>query len=297
MTVATPFVSIIVPVFKDWNSVRGCLNALESQSYGNDNFEILIVNNWPPSKKPHDLLLPSNCGLLEEARPGSYAARNAGLQRARGEIIGFTDADCRPNQDWIKNAVDRFLKDASIYRIGGAIQLYYIRSKPSVIEIYDTIYSLKQKEYVEELGAAATANMFTKSVVFNEIGHFNSDLMSGGDMEWGKRALKEGFNIVFGPDTIVLHPARFSFEELKTKVKRVSGGHFKLNKKQRSLTWFLWYFFKGLKPPFSDFYYIYNQKWIARFDKLKVCALRYYLQVLSRYESLKLKMGSEPERR
>ena len=43
---------------------------------------------------------------LEEAR-GPAAARNAGARGARGEVVAFTDADCRVDPDWLGQSSSR----------------------------------------------------------------------------------------------------------------------------------------------------------------------------------------------
>lgn len=45
---------------------------------------------------------------VREARPGSYAARNAGLHVARGDVYAFTDADCIPTPDWLTTGLATF---------------------------------------------------------------------------------------------------------------------------------------------------------------------------------------------
>jgi hypothetical protein len=217
-----------------------------------------------------------------------WSHNHAGLAIASGSIIGFTDSDCIPDPDWIESAVYVFKNNKDIARIGGNVKMFYQDKEPNTIEVYDTLYSLRQKKYVSDLRAAATANMFTKKSVIDQIGGFNAALMSGGDMEWGKRADESGHRIAF---------ARYSFRDLKTKEKRVSGGHYKLQKKVGTLLSLSFGFLKGFKPPFSDYHYIKSQPGLTAVVKMKVFCLRYRLRILSRYEKLKLAMGVEPERR
>ena len=44
---ATPFVSVIIPTYHDWDRLKLCLKALEQQRYPTDRFEVLVVNNDP----------------------------------------------------------------------------------------------------------------------------------------------------------------------------------------------------------------------------------------------------------
>jgi glycosyltransferase involved in cell wall biosynthesis len=100
-----PYVSIIIPTYRDWNRLGMCLEALKKQSYPKENTEIIIINNDPEDLIPVDFKGNKNITIMNAARNGSYAARNTGLKIAKGEIIGFTDSDCIPNTDWISKAV------------------------------------------------------------------------------------------------------------------------------------------------------------------------------------------------
>lgn len=191
-----PFVSVIIPTYNDWAKLKICLYALTQQTYPIDRFEIIVVNNNPQNKLPLSIILPDNCIIIEELLPGSYAARNKALLIANGELYAFTDSDCKPKDDWIEVAVS-FLSSQSLYsRVAGKVSLYSKNIKFNWFEIYESIFAFPQDDFVTQSGVAATANMITMKKVFDLVGPFDSDLMSGGDIEWGMRAnLKKKLNI------------------------------------------------------------------------------------------------------
>src|SRR5690554_2984846 len=97
-------ISVIIPTYKDWERLALCLQALENQSFKPSNFEIIVINNLPGDLPPAAFKLPKNAVLVDEGKPGSYAARNTGIGMAKGEILAFTDSDCIPHKDWLINA-------------------------------------------------------------------------------------------------------------------------------------------------------------------------------------------------
>lgn len=218
-----PEVSIIIPTYKDWARLSLCLKALEEQSFEWERFEIIVVNNMPEDEVPSQLKVPENCRIIDEHKSGSYAARNAALKICRGRIIGFTDSDCIPDKDWIKNAVAFLAEHPELKRAGGAVEIFFKKAKPTKVELYDEIFAFPQEAYVKS-GNAVTANMFAYREIFDKIGLFDQSLMSGGDYQWGKLAHKRGIPIGYAPDAIVKHPARPTVKDLLTKAKRIGKG-------------------------------------------------------------------------
>ncbi|MGF7038050.1 glycosyltransferase [Mucilaginibacter lappiensis] len=289
-----PQVSIIIPTYKDWSRLQLCINALEKQTYDNASTEIIIVNNDPSDQPPKDYHLPANMRIISEAKPGSYAARNAALKIAKGEIIGFTDSDCIPDADWIKNAVIHFQNNVECKRIGGRVKLFYKEQKPNLAEMYEMVYAFRQESVVKREGTSVTANMLTYKALFNDIGLFNDSLMSGGDYEWGKRAFKAGYNINYADNVIVNHPARSEVKELTKKAKRISGIS-KITANNRSKVQVLWDFVKMLRPPVKDIGRI-NKEDLNLSGKVQVFGLHYYLRVLTATESFRLQLGKTANR-
>jgi len=105
-----PLVSVIIPVYNDPDGIRRCFEALRKQSYPTERFEILAVDNGSTDDTRaviQDALagVPNGYLLVEDEIQGSYAARNAGIERATGEVLAFTDADCTPAPTWIESGV------------------------------------------------------------------------------------------------------------------------------------------------------------------------------------------------
>lgn len=231
-----PFVSIIIPTYNDWERLSLCIKALSEQSYGANCFEIIIVNNALNDDMPDSFVCRNNCIKINETKPGSYAARNAGLKLAKGTIVGFTDSDCIPDTHWILNAVDYLEGQPGLYRVGGAVSVFYKGKKPTLGEMYDMVFAFPQKGYVTDLGWAVTANMFVRKDIFDVVGYFDSNLMSGGDFEWGQRARDMGYKIEYLPQSIVHHPARDSIKKLLIKVARTRKGSAEVDFKKGKVT-------------------------------------------------------------
>lgn len=289
------FVSVIIPTYHDWDRLQLCLNALSKQTYSKEFFEIIVVNNDPEDKPPESLLLPENCQLLEERKPGSYAARNAALKVAKGEVYAFTDSDCQPQEDWLEVAVEVIRSDPNYARVGGRISLITKGDRLTVSEVYEKAFAFSQKEFVENQGMAATANMIAKKQCFDEIGHFDCSLMSGGDAEWGKRADSAGFKIKYVNHCVVWHPTRSRLSELIQKTRREAGGHYLLRKNNNRLAVALGNL-AGLLPPVRSLGRVAFNKELSSTEKAIAFCVRYLLRVVSTVERMAIALGKKVER-
>lgn len=285
-------VSIIIPVFRDWERLSICLKALSNQSFPKELFEIIVVNNDPQDLVPDSLFCPENCTMIVEAKPGSYAARNAALQLSQGRIIGFTDSDCVPRADWIKKAVD-FLDNRGVDRVAGHIDIFYRdETQPTLAELYDKVFSFKQEEVVRSIASSVTGNMFSYRYVFDKVGAFNHKLLSGGDHEWSLRANKAGYNIAYGEEVVIFHPARVSMSELVKKAKRVGGG--KANVHANNFWKSFRSFLKAFRPsPYSFKMILKYGKELSLLDKIRVFFVRYFVFFTTELENLKVSIGSK----
>lgn len=223
-----PFVSVIVPIYNAEAELPGLIESLAAQTYPVESHEILLVDNGSRDQsrammerltRPYD----ERFRLLDEsATRGSYAARNHGLSQAQGELIAFTDADCRPVETWIEAGVS-CLQEQSADLAGGQVLFTYKNRQPSAAEWVDARTNMQMEQDITNRGVTKTANLFVWRKLFDAIGPFRSDLQSGGDVEWTGRATQNDYQLVFAEKAVLYHPAR-SWAELFKKQVRVGRG-------------------------------------------------------------------------
>jgi glycosyltransferase involved in cell wall biosynthesis len=219
-----PRVSAIVPVRNGERRVGRCLEALLAQSWPAERLEVLVADD-ASTDATRECVRAFPVRLLARAAPaGPYAARNAAVREASGEILAFTDSDCAPAKDWIERGV------AALGREGADLAAGQVRfalpPRPSACELLDAISNLDQERSVAERGVAKTGNLFAASRVFDAVGPF-AERRSGCDVEWTGRATGMGFALVYAPDALVEKPARRALA-LAAKQHRVGRGQMAL---------------------------------------------------------------------
>jgi GT2 family glycosyltransferase len=230
-TLRRPFVSVIVPVFNDEKNLRVCLEALERQTYPQDAYEVVVVDNGSLNSMEPIVSRFEQTQYVFEPHGGSYSARNRGVSMAKGEVLGFTDSDCIPEPTWIEAGVSKLCESGDGGAVAGDVRfLFEIQNKPGAIELLDSISFFQQEYYVKYHHFGVTANLFAWKRVYDEVGAFDQGLRSGGDREWGRRVRSSGYRVLYADDVRVWHPARRSFGQMLKKVLRVAQGAYRLEK-------------------------------------------------------------------
>lgn len=219
----TPFVSVIIPVYNDSERLQKCLESLENQTYPQAYYEVIVVDN-NSSEDLQSIVSQFKQAQYElEAASGSYAARNKGINQAKGEIFAFIDSDCLPQNCWITEGVNSLQNNAADLA-GGQVTFTFSPAKGPA-ELYDSVTNMQIQENIETRQVSKTANLFTYKYVFDKIGLFPNHLKSGGDVLWTKTATDANFQLVYAPKAEVFHPAR-TFWALMKKQYRVGKGQF-----------------------------------------------------------------------
>jgi len=130
-------------------------------------------------------------------------------------------AVCRPSPNWLSAGVNA-LRESNASLVGGAVEFCFSERRTGA-EYIDAISNMRNKKSIRERGVAKTANLFVIRSVFEHIGLFPQDLVSGGDLYYTAKATAAGYRISYAPEAKVEHPTRF-FKDLLKKEFRVGIG-------------------------------------------------------------------------
>lgn len=158
----TPIISIIVPVYKVEKYLKRCIDSIVNQTY--ENIEIILVDDGSPD----------NCGnicdeyaeqykrikVIHKENGGQSSARNAGLDVAKGEYIGFVDSDDYIDEEMYEQLMKIALDtDADIVececRAGKSDNFSVFGKNTRTIEIYNNIESIEKFYFGEQINGIA----------------------------------------------------------------------------------------------------------------------------------------------
>ena len=218
-------VSVVVPIYNGEADLPDLINCLRSQTYPSDRLECLLVDNASSDRTPTILQTaaqnyPQIHQLTENKIQSSYAARNTGIRAATGEIIAFTDADCRPEPNWLSDLIQPF-QDATIGIVAGEV---IGLPGNTILEKYaENNDTLSQKYTLAHpfCPYGQTANLAIRKEIFQQVGLFRPYLTTGGDADICWRIQREtDWKITLAESAIVKHRHRSTIKEFQSQWKR-----------------------------------------------------------------------------
>ncbi|MEG5175166.1 glycosyltransferase [Microcoleus sp. B3-D7] len=218
-----PQVSVVVPVYNGEMDLPELIESLRSQTYPPHRVEYLLVDNNSRDRTSAILETAAKLDqitirhLTENQIQSSYAARNKGIRASTGEIIAFTDADCRPESDWLENLVKPFVDLEIGIRAG---EILALPGKTILEQHADRQNTLSQKHTLAHpfCPYGQTANLAVRRLVLQQIGLFRPYLTSGGDADLCWRILREtSYKMYFAENAIVRHRHRSTIKQLQSQ--------------------------------------------------------------------------------
>lgn len=222
-------ISVVIPVYNDPEGIATTLSCLVDQNVAEDRYEIIPVDNRSTDqtfavlhKYASDypaLVFPEK----EYDTQGSYAARNAGVRAASGDVIAFLDADMEVDGDYIGKIAER-MNDGETDYLGCNVELFVPEGEESWIARYDLRTAFPIETYITEQSFCPTCGLVVRREIFADVGGFDDRFTSAGDGEFGNRVAEAGYDLAYEPNITVRHPVRSDLESLLKKEIRVGYG-------------------------------------------------------------------------
>ncbi len=223
--------SVIIPALNEAENLARNLPQVRAQMAPAD--ELFVVDNGSRDATPS---VAAKCGakvVLEPVR-GRSQARNAGIKKARGEIVIFLDADCTPQSGWLAELTKPF-DNSTIGCVAGAIQNvgtgtpfsdYLLRKGHLAQSVY---FNHPFHPY------AATGNAAFRRAVLDKIGLFDELLWAGhdADLSW-RMQIETDYKIAAAPKACVCHRQDLSCRGFLEQKRRHAQGAVLLYKKYRA---------------------------------------------------------------
>ncbi len=217
-------ISVIIPCYNAEKTVLRALEALDRQTV--KGFEVILADDGSKdgtvsvakSFKPKNFKLI----VLAEKHAGPAAQRNRGAEKAKGGILLFTDSDCVPDRNWVREMTNPFA-DKNIVGVSGT---YRTLNSDKIIarfegyEIARRHEKFAKQKYIDFIGSFSAGY---RKTVFQKFGGFSTDFKRADaeDPELSFKIAKAGYKMVFNPNAIVAHPHVSTLEKFwKQKFSR-----------------------------------------------------------------------------
>ena len=191
--------SVVVPARNAGGTIGATIEALERQDLDAP-YEVIVVDDG--SRDGTATLAERAAGvavLVRQDGLGPAAARNRGAAAARAPVLAFTDADCVPEPDWLREGLDAISGHDLVQ--GVVTPLEQVALHPLDRSLWIT----------SETGLWESANLFVRRELFERIGGFQDWLDYGGaksfgeDTWFGWRARRAGARTTFSTGAVVRH--------------------------------------------------------------------------------------------
>jgi GT2 family glycosyltransferase len=207
-----PLVSVVVPTSDRCKLVVECVEHLLRQAYASDRYEVIVVDDGSrdaTSRRIQTLRAGQSeivIRYLRQPRRGAGAARNAGLEHARGELICFLDDDALAPPQWLTAVVEGAARHPDAGCLGGPVRPLFERRPPPTCAVHELAgmrldHGMADTEVDEVWGC----NMTVRRAAVRTTGRFDERLAVAEDWDWGRRLRAAQGRIVYLPEAWVWH--------------------------------------------------------------------------------------------
>lgn len=199
-----PRVSVVLPTRDRLRQLQRALAGVEAQSFRDH--EVLVVDDGS-TDGTREWLSAGRAGARLVTMPapgGASAARNRGIEQARGDLIAFLDDDDTWRPSYLEQQVNHLdgHRDAALsYADHLEIDARGRTSRPDTQALMDyptLLVRMLAEGYIHTMSVVVC-----RQSLFDTLGPFNESLQIVHDLEWYTRLLGSGQRFVHLPHTLV----------------------------------------------------------------------------------------------
>lgn len=193
-------VSVVIPTYNQAPWLERTLGAVAGQTARP--LEVIVVDDGSRDETPRILEriaaeYPVPLRIVRRPNGGPGAARNSGLEAARGDVVAFTDSDAVPRSDWLERGLARLSAEGpDCAGVEGRVEVQVDRAPTIRTHQIQNLYG----------GHYLTCNMLYRREALAAAGGFRTRFREDSDLAF--TLFEQGWRIVFEPAQVVDHPPR-----------------------------------------------------------------------------------------
>ena len=168
-----PVISIIIPVYNAETYLKRCLKSINEQIY--KNFEVLIIDDGSidRSKQIYKGFESKDKRFVsfKQENKGPSAARNLGIENAKGEFIAFIDADDYIDKNYLQELINTIQVNKADLTCCGYYELSNFHKKPYPVIDFSLSEPKDKNQFIHDLFRGTSgvlwAKLFRSKVIRN----------------------------------------------------------------------------------------------------------------------------------
>ena len=180
-------ISVIIPLYNTGRYIGECLDSILAQSYGD--YECIVVDDGSTDDggriADSFALRDSRFKIYHTDNRGVSAARNLGLEKARGEFVVFVDSDDTVENSYLASLINNYEKDIDLVVSG--IRRFKDTETMAIFKPAHCVFIMDYrfvKQYAENICffSGPTSKLYKKSVITQNDINFDLTLRLGEDL-------------------------------------------------------------------------------------------------------------------
>jgi len=222
-----PKVSILVPAYNEEKTIGKTLKSLLNLNYPKDKLEIIAINDGSTDNTLKIMKKFEKYGVkvIDKPNGGKASALNAGLKKAKGEIIVCMDADSVVSKNALKYTLGYF-NDPKVGAVASSLKVYKPKNFWQKMQFVEYIYNVFLRKVLALMDSVFVVpgpfGLYRRKVL-EEVGGWEEGNLTE-DMELTMRIQKAGYKVEASLNSIVYTKTPDTFKKLiKQRVRWYRG--------------------------------------------------------------------------